>query len=319
MNKNKKLVPMIPLNGWKPYELVVTFDKDFIKSRRTEIFELVVDSYKKIGGFKGADNPRSLVKNSDIGKFVFDENGQIVALALYRTDLTGKKRFCSATKQLDPFHIEAAKIIIQNDIEPYDNWYWVEASGKIEKLFKELNGNPIPNYLVEEVFKNTKTKITALSADGLHYARPIGDGDELEKMVFGFPSKEIFDATMKKIEDYKSFKEVTLSIGKDKFMESELSNAMYGLPNSRKRKIYNYCRFISLVFDVHCEDNVNELLISWAAWLSKCEKEIKNWLSKDSNDEALVKVCEAVLRRAQCLREDCTLLVPLKIDVRSLK
>ena len=91
-------------------------------------------------------------------------------------------------------------------------FYWVEASGAIELLFKKYNGYPIPNVFVKEII-NTPGEIT-LCEDGVHYKRKIGLGNEVfEKMIFGFRDEGILEKIKTEFEDYEDFrKEINESL-----------------------------------------------------------------------------------------------------------
>ena len=91
-------------------------------------------------------------------------------------------------------------------------FYWVEASGAIEHLFKKYNGYPIPNVFVKEII-NTPGEIT-LCEDGVHYKRKIGLGNEVfEKMIFGFRDEGILEKIKTEFEDYEDFrKEINESL-----------------------------------------------------------------------------------------------------------
>ena len=95
--------------------------------------------------------------------------------------MSGKKRIGSAAVRSD-LGSEAAKKIIASDIAPYDNWYWVEASGAIEHLFKKLGGNPIPSFLASKFLEKD---VELIDGDPVHYKRAIGINKEIfTKMIF---------------------------------------------------------------------------------------------------------------------------------------
>ncbi len=157
-------------------------DQESIRPFIDEMIKLLVDAYH--GKFLIAKRPKDLLKNTDLAKIARDSNGRIIACALYRTDLDGKKMMCVGGLVGNTLKREAVKEIIRSDIEPYDGWYWAEVSGKIEDYFKQLNGNPIPNALAP-VFLGLDT--IELEEDGVHYIREIGkDKVPYSKMIFGF-------------------------------------------------------------------------------------------------------------------------------------
>lgn len=237
------------------YEVYVTNDKNFIMKHSNEILKLVKDSYEPLGGNKSLTRKEDF-KNVSIAKFVFNDNHQIIALALYRDNLGGNKRFASASDKNDPKHLNAVQAIIKNDIEPYDNWYWIEASGPIEHYFKKHNGNPIPNYLVYKFLQKPKKDIE-LNDDGIHYRRFLNSSDlePTEKMMFGFKNQDAMNFVLNKIDNYSQFK-------------IDINNAIHDLFEDEIDATKDDKSFMSaLVFiqelDEKYEGGFNEMLPSW--------------------------------------------------------
>lgn len=182
-------------------------DKEFLISHESEIMTLINNAYAPIGGYKGRPlsmkTPFDMV---DLAKIVFDANHSIIALAMYSKHLGGNKRFCSAGIRGNLESREAVESIVKHDIAPYDGWYWVEASGTIEKLFKKFEGNPIPNHLAHK-FLQKPARDLVLDEDGIHYTRALGEhGSEIKKMIFGFKSLEYAKKAMEAIDNYEKFK-----------------------------------------------------------------------------------------------------------------
>ena len=223
------------------YDVKIIDDKDVLKQYKKEIFNLIQDAYSDKGGFAGADNPRTLIKDTDRAKIVFDSEGKILACALYLVDLGGYKRFGSAGIKGNPESLAAVNAIIKSDIEPYDNWYWVEASGVIEHLFKKNNGNPIPNSLVryfldlEEDNPNIR-----LDEDSTHYFRRI-NGEWRRKMIFGFKDEESKNMVESVVDDYCKF---ALGINK---MDERINESFY----SDIQKMKESRTYLSRLFDFH--------------------------------------------------------------------
>ena len=215
---------------FKPHEVVVVTDIAFLQRHEAEIMKLIEDAYAPIGGYKG----RPFSKNSAfdrvaLAKLVFNSKQEIIALALYSADLGGKKRFCSAGIHGSEESREAATAIVQDDIEPYTNWYWVEASGTIEKLYKKFGGNPIPNHLAHR-FLRKPAKDLILDPDGVHYTRDLGTyGKPLKKMIFGFKDEKYFDMTLKSVTNYDDFKKNINQAVEEILDEDEKSPAMKDL------------------------------------------------------------------------------------------
>lgn len=71
----------------------------------------------------------------------------------------------------------------------WDQWYWIEASSKIEEMYIQHHGYAIPNIFVPGIFP---TKTLVLNDDNYHYHRTIaGEDVEGDKMLFGFKDEEL--------------------------------------------------------------------------------------------------------------------------------
>jgi len=274
--------------SFTPDEVHVITDKGVLNSIRDEIFRIVQDSYAGIGGFHGASSPRTLIKDTDLAKIVFGEDGKVTALALYRTDLDGNKRFCSGTRKSDSAYREAAEAIVRSDIEPYDGWYWVEASGAIEKLFKKNGGNPIPNRVAVRQI-GAKGKDASLMDDGVHYETYYGQDRTPEvKMMFGFKSQDVYDRVMSEIDDYGKFKAFALS----------LAEGGVGKNVAAERA------FISDLFDMHREGVVNELTPKWRDRLESAKSIIEDYMAQGGLSAAETASLRGSVSRAEtCLEE----------------
>ena len=234
--------------------IVVVDDKETLRKYKNEMFHMLEIAYSDKGGFKGANNPRTLVKNTDRAKLVFDDIGKnILALSVYRTDLGGYKRFGSAGIKGNAESLSAVNAIIKSDIEPYDNWYWVEASDAIEHLFEKNNGNRIPNYFVYHYLNlETDDASISLDEDGYHYFRPIG-GDIIKKSLFGFKDEE----TKKLVSEYIS------KIAEKRLGIAHMDNRIAESNNDLYQRLKEARTFLSRLFDLHMEDGFNEMLPEW--------------------------------------------------------
>lgn len=293
-------------NNYPPYVVHVIDDKEFLKGKRNEIFTLIRNTYSDKGGFAGADNPRTLIKDTDRAKLVFDENGKLIACALYYVDIGGFKRFGSAGISGNELSLKAVEDIIQSDIEPYDNWYWVEASGAIEHLFKKHNGNPIPNWIVKDLLElneDTPAGFRIDESDNVHYFRDIG-GREQRKMMFGFKDKEARNLAYSSVADYGEFK---LGVnGMDRRISESIDKVQQEIEEARK--------FIRRLFDLHYEDGFNEMLPEWRDRLVHSIDTINDNLDKIPEDKQ--RMYKASLDRAETCLEDMTMIEFKKIEVK---
>lgn len=173
-------------------------------------YKTVKDLKEKIAFFKFVAKGKIVIKiDADNTEFIELEENDFLACATYRSTLIHKEGIdhkltaigCNQT----PEGKEALCDIIKNDIKYFDLFYWVEASGAIEHLFKKFNGYPIPNVFAKE-FLNTNKNII-LCDDEVHFKRKIGGSEELfEKMIFGFRDKILLDKIKTNFEGYEDFR-----------------------------------------------------------------------------------------------------------------
>ena len=147
------------------------------------------------------DLRRKLVES----KIAYDKNDNIIAISLYNSFMTGKKCIgltATTDTSLRELGKEAVKEIIRFDINNHKLFYWCECSGAIEHYFDKFHGFKIPNTYAVSLYNNAvrASKIVSLSEDGYHFVRSLtvqNDEYEIEKIIYSFPSQEIFDEMMK--------------------------------------------------------------------------------------------------------------------------
>lgn len=114
--------------------------------------------------------------------------------------LTGSE--ISSESGILTFHDAGVGLLENFDINNHKLFYWCECSGSIEYYFDKFLGIKIPNTYVTSLYNNAgiSSKIVSLSEDGYHFVRSLtvqNDEYEIEKIIYGFPSQEIFDEMMK--------------------------------------------------------------------------------------------------------------------------
>ena len=270
--------------SFEPYTIHVIDDKNVLKRYKNEIFQLIQGSYKDKGGFLGADNPKTLVKDIDRAKLVFDRTGQVIACSLYRTDMDGFKRFGSGSIIGDETARTFVDQIIKTDIEPYNGWYWGESSDAIEHIFKKFGGNPIPNSLAREILRiDADDTNFRLDDDGVHYIRLIR-GEMKRKMIFGFKDEETRQKAENAVRDYGEFK-----------LRTNSSISRISESNDDVCVMMNEARtYLSRLFDLHYEEGFNEILPEWRVRLVYSMKLIKDnigTIKPDKRNGFLSAVC----------------------------
>lgn len=83
--------------------------------------------------------------------------------------------------------------ILKEDINLVGDFYWTECSDALMSFYEKNGGVKIPNKYIELFIDKYKS----LSNDGYHFSVEITDSDgeteEIEKVIFGFNSKETFE------------------------------------------------------------------------------------------------------------------------------
>lgn len=174
-----------------------------------EIWNILQNSYKNIGGFLTYSNIDDMLMNTSFSTLYFKDN-RLVSCAIYKNALGGEKMVGCGTLNGSKEEKLALHKIVQNDINEFSKWHWAEVSGGVERLFKKYNGNPIPNILAPTILRRPKMQLV-FDKDGSHYKRDI-NGSNISKIIYGFNSQEIYDKVENEIyqltgfDSYEAFK-----------------------------------------------------------------------------------------------------------------
>lgn len=147
-----------------------------------EIWDILIDSYKNIGGFQSATDKEDLKRKVWMFKAA-KYNNRIVCVLCYKKE-KGRKLIALGT---DGSEIGKEKLyqILKDDKELLDRNSWGEVSGKMEHiLLNKLEYVPLPNTFTEYLLPN---KECILSEDGYHYTRFI-KGVPYVKILIGYPN-----------------------------------------------------------------------------------------------------------------------------------
>ena len=159
-------------------ERYVNLTNDNQKREYAEVvWDMLQNSYKKIGGYRGTQNVEELIKDSSLWKLV-RKNNKIVAASIYK-DLRGRKSIAAATDGTE----EGKKALLSIWLEDLKlNRSWSEVSGATEHMKLKHGFKPISNKYAEEILGK---QVLSLNDDGIHYTRMIG-GVPYEKAIIGY-------------------------------------------------------------------------------------------------------------------------------------
>ena len=172
-------------------------DKSFIMNNKDKIWDLLQQGYEKLGGFKGFGSRRDMMKKSSMFHLGF-QDGEIITVFVYNDYLDGNK-CVGATCVKDEKHENAVKLlnlIIEYDIQNWEECVWIEANGKIEQIFQEQGGFNVPSKYAKIFIRTIPFELV----DEYHYSRVIG-GNKETKTIFGFKDKATFEFLKKEISD----------------------------------------------------------------------------------------------------------------------
>lgn len=186
-------------------------DQSFIMGNKDKIWDLLQHSYEKLGGFKGFASRKDMMKKASMFHLGI-QDGEIITVSVYNNYLDGNKCVGTAcvTDEKHENAVKLLKFIVEYNIQNWNEWVWVEASGKIEEIFREYGGFNVPSKYVKIYLRNIPFDLV----DEYHYTRRIGGGIET-KTIFGFKDENTFEFLKKEITD-----KVNTFINKDKMNES---------------------------------------------------------------------------------------------------
>lgn len=267
----------------------ITKIKEFLPT----IVDLVIQTYKPIGGYYGTTDIDRLSRTTSLVKIVKDINNNVASCAFYR-NVHNSFKLQAYGHNDTKFGKEGIKEIIKSDVAPYTNWIWGEVSGKVEKYFKMFEGYPLPNELVAIVLKKNPEEIE-LSNDGFHYKRKIGSNNEAtEKVIYGFPNQEIADKAMASA-DYE-------------IERHKLNMQMINENKSSQLSFDGACSFIDQLSDLYDEEDWRQLTPGLSAMLDASIDIIE----KSENRENWVKM---TLDNAKYLKEHMPKITFVKNDL----
>ena len=225
--------------------------KDEILRNADLIWDILSNSYEKIGGLKTYKNKDNFINVAKYAKVAY-YNGSIIACSIYRKLEDSYKMVAIGCVQ-DEIGKLALQEIIKDDIAKTESHYWAEVSGAIEYYFKKYNGYPMPNIVAHKILSVDEDSLRLSTKDEVHYERIIGR-EWYEKMIFGIKNDDIFQQVLKAVDDYSTFlKRINLNV--------KVTNEGYNFNNllSINDAIY----VVENIIRAYEEDGFNELVPQW--------------------------------------------------------
>lgn len=159
-------------------KFVNLWTKESMNEYIDEVYAMMVEIYKPIGGFLTANSPQELINKCDLIKII-KRDGKISAVSCYKVSSAGRKLICGGTNGTDQGKRDLF-VIVREDIQQLDRSAHSEVSGKLEHLYLKQGASMIPNYLVSTIIG----KEVELDEDGFHYFRTI-KGQRVRKVLVG--------------------------------------------------------------------------------------------------------------------------------------
>lgn len=180
------------------FENLIGFDKDILKKKKkymNDVWKILQDSYRKIGGIKGSgfNDEKDMMKKIWFWK-LYKQQGRPVAVIMYK-DREGRKMVALGTDGSDKAKTAIKKMML--DEIRLERSYG-EASGPALNMIRKIfglakdagfEGSPLEKYMVpaEMVGAILKKPVTPVSR--YEYIRSIG-GDDEKKVMFGIGYKK---------------------------------------------------------------------------------------------------------------------------------
>lgn len=300
-NENQQTIKLLNL------DMNNVADKHYVKQHISEIWHLLETGYEKIGGFKGFQSPKDLLKKSPFLRIGYCDN-DMVTIAVYNSYLGGNK--CVGLSCIkDERHAIAVKLlemILKYDITNWQEWVWIEASGKVEEMCKKLNAFNVPSEYAVIYLQNIPHKIR----DAYHYIRKIG-GREEQKTIFGFKDIESFEILKSDLnKQINSFLE---NIYQQPINEhTSKQKYIYQRYIQKKGKCQIYKDIIDYFLYLHEDELVNELPKESLLILENAIKTLDK-MYKDNDLSIDKKIVEMTIENGKELLKKFTVLYPIAL------
>ena len=263
-------------------------DIEEMKQYANYVWNILTKSYEYLGGFKTYSNIDEMVGKTSRMELHFTKGVPDVVL-IYRSNIDGFKLVGCGTLGRTPEQVEELQKVIRDSAINYSLWKWAEVSGPMEKIYKMVGGNPIPNKLAPSVLLQSSSKFN-FNQDFAHYSRIIG-GERINKVMYGYKNEE----TYHKAENIIT-KELGLTMDKWRGNINELPpiNESKGYLNLNGDPMIAYSMCVLIQFDNMWDEygGINELPDPVYLKLKKYENRLKECKHKTPQINAIINSCE---------------------------
>lgn len=240
------------------YDMDNTTDKLYIKEHLDEIWAILQTGYEEQGGFKGFQSRNDLLKKSPFLRLGYC-NDSIVAVTVYNGYLGGEKcvGFTCVKNEQHETGVKLLELILEYNIVNWEQWIWIEASGKVEEMCKTLGAFNVPCDYAIIYLQN----IPYEECDEYHYSRMIAGKKEV-KTIFGFKDAETFDIIKnnlnKKVDEFlKKTQNKKGGLNENQSKKEEI----YQQYLQKKGDCQRYKDIIDYFIYLHEDEGINELPI----------------------------------------------------------
>lgn len=283
----------------KNYDIENDEDREFIFKNKDLIWDILVNSYASLGGFKGFKTQKDMLKKCPFYRLGFCDN-EIITVTVYNDYLGGNKCVGVGTVK-DERHRQSVALldlIIKYNIENWNQWVWVEASEKIEEMCKKNGGFNLPSQYAFLYLKGkpyTKT-------DEYHYIRKI-DNTPVEKTIFGFKDMASFEILNDLIGD-----KINNFLNKKNLNESE--NNIYQLYLNKLDEIYKYKDIVDYFVYLKDDEHINEFPEQTMNILYDAIKNIKKLLTEKEYGKREKYILELTIEEGERVIKTSTIFAP---------
>ena len=289
------------------YDMSNEEDKAHIRNNKDVIWSILQSGYEKLGGFKGFASRTDMIKKSPFFTLGYCD-GELVTVTVYNGYIGGNK-CVGATCVKDGRHDAAVKLlemIIHYNIVNWNQWVWIEASGKIEDMCKRLGGFNVPSRFATLYIETMHID----AVDDYHYKRKIGDKIET-KTIFGFKNSDIFEFLKNTLNnDVKRFVDSTGTTITESQTEQE---RLWQKFNMMRSEIKRQASIIGFFVTMKDDELVNEYPQEALDKLKSAMKYIKNAINTNNLEDMDLRTAKNYYSEGLRVLRTSTVLEPLKV------